>query len=137
ERPGQSGSDLVVDVDVGHEPRIDDVLLRLEVEDRERASPDRSEKQARVLPAGQHDDPSWLASEHLSRPAGAVAVARQIAVATEGLNLVAPDPSEARRGRGHFRHVQERDIDSERDTRGAAVHRAAQRGLAPEALDGG
>src|SRR2546425_9803632 len=54
----------------------------------------------------------------------------------ECLNLIAPEFAEARRGGCHLWRIHERDVDIERDTRGAPVHRAAERGLDPDALDG-
>src|SRR5207249_9991654 len=104
--------------------------------DRERASPDRAENWAGVIPAGEQNEPSRFASEHLSDPAGSVAIAGPIPVVIECLDLIAPDPSEARRGGGHLWRVQERNVDIERDTGGASVHGSGERGLDPEAIDG-
>jgi hypothetical protein len=89
-----------------------------------------------MLPSGKDNAPSRLATEHLSKPPGSVAIVGPIAVVIECLNLIAPELSEARRGRCHLWRVHERDVDTERDTRGAPVHRAAERGLDPDALDG-
>src|SRR5258705_2925680 len=78
ERSSKRSGDRAVDIDVGHEIRTDHVPLRLEVADREHASADRAAKRTGVLPSGQHNDPSRLASEHLSKSAGAVPIAGQI-----------------------------------------------------------
>src|SRR2546423_708979 len=70
ESSGEGGGDAVVDVYVSRERWIDHVPPRLEVQDRERASTDRAENWAGVLPAREDDEPSRVASEHLSNPAG-------------------------------------------------------------------
>ena len=69
------GGDAVVDVDVGRESRIHPVPSRLEVQDSERASPDRAENPAGLLPPRKNDAPSRLATEHLSDHLGSVAAA--------------------------------------------------------------
>src|SRR5437879_2101054 len=92
---------------------------------------------ARCVPPRQHNDPSRLASQHLSRSASAVAIAGRIAVIVECLDLKGRELFEPRRGGGHLGRAQERDIDFERDTRGATVYCTEQGWLAPDALDGG
>jgi len=137
EHLGEAGRGAVVDVDISDEFGIDQRRLRVKVEHGERAAADRAEKRAGVLALGQHDDTPRLASEHPGQAAGAVTIARQIAIVIEHLNLVAPELSETCRGGGDFWSVQERDIDIERGMRGTAVHRAAQGRLVPEAFDRG
>ena len=89
-----------------------------------------------MLHAGEENEPSRFASEHLSNPAGSVAIAGPIPVVIECLDLKARELSEARRGGGHLWRVQERDVDIERDTGRASGHGSGERGLHPEALDG-
>jgi len=84
---------------------------------------------------GKENEPSRFTSEHLSNPVGSVAIVGPIAVVIECLNLIAPEFAEARRGGCHLWRIHERDVDIERDTRGTPVHRAAERGLDPDALD--
>src|SRR5438046_7495882 len=74
EHPSQRGGEAVVDADVGREPRIHPVRSRLEVQDRESASADRAENLTGLLPLGENNAPSRLATEHASHPVGAVVI---------------------------------------------------------------
>src|SRR5207245_10961031 len=91
---------------------------------------------AGVLPAREENEPARVASEHLSNPAGSVAIAGPVPVVIECLDLIARELSEARRGGGHLGCVQERNVDIERDMGRAPGHGSGERGLDPEALDG-
>ena len=90
EHPSQRGGEAVVDADVGREPRIHPVRSRLEVQDRESASADRAENLTGLLPLGENNAPSRLATEHASHPLGSVVIlaiqTRSTAADTSGEN---------------------------------------------------
>jgi hypothetical protein len=132
----EGGGNAVVDMDVGREPRIDDVLSRLEIQNREGASADPAEDRAAVLTPGEENEPSRLAPEHLSNAVGSIAIAGPIPVSIEYPNLIAPELSEARRGGGHLWCVQEGDVDIEWHMDGVSVHDSDERGLEPDAIHG-
>src|SRR2546428_12070703 len=96
------GSHAVVDPYVGGQRLLHGVVVRGEVEDRQRAAADRPEDAARVLPPRHHHASVRLANEHAVHATRAVAIVGDVAVVVEGLDLI---PRQLAEPRGGGRHV--------------------------------
>ena len=137
EQPSERSGRTVIDGHVGREPRIDSAVLQLEVEDRQRASPDGAQKRVRVLALGKENSSPWFAPKNASNAARALTVVAPVAVIIEYANLIALDFSEPCCCRRQLGCVDERRVDIEWGTDGGRDDRAAERGLEPNALDRG